>query len=119
MVLCRFLKLFRTKSPRPAGRPRHRPAVFKLEDRTAPVVGLSWGFEFGAGSIDEAQAVRTDPAGNVYVAGVFRGAVDFDPSAGVTPLTSTAIGTSNFIAKYTAAGQLLWVQQMGDSGRVA
>ena len=65
---------------------------------------------FGA-VVGWAKDVATDAAGNVYVTGSFKGNCDFDPSAGVTQLTSVA-ERDVFVAKYSQAGELTWVRQL-------
>jgi hypothetical protein len=51
---------------------------------------------------------------NLYVTGSFNDTVDFDPNAGITPLTST--GASDiFILKITDAGNFTWVKKIGGS----
>lgn len=68
------------------------------------------------GTNNEAQvySVTTDNSGNVFVAGRYKGAVDFDGSVGVFTLTSNP-STANdiFLAKYDTSGSLLWVNSMG------
>jgi len=61
-------------------------------------------------------ALATDTAGNVYVAGSFAGAHDFDPSEGSTILTSAGAQDA-FVAKFAANGSLVWVQGIGGAGR--
>lgn len=69
------------------------------------------GFALGGASDESGQQVVTDAAGNIYVAGIFNGTVDFDPGAGVTNLTSSAGSRYNiFVAKYTADGVLIWAR---------
>lgn len=58
-----------------------------------------------------AQRVAADAAGDVYVAGEFLGAVTLD---GVT-LTSRGY-VDVYLAKYDAAGRLLWLRQAGGAG---
>ena len=78
--------------------------------------GFGFGIGLGAAGSDNGKAVATDATGNVYVAGSFQGAVDFDPSSLNAFLTGPAIGrdapTDGFIAKYTPAGALVWVKQV-------
>ena len=64
-----------------------------------------WGFE-----------IATDLAGNVYVAGSFKGPVDFDPSAsGVFEMTGA--GSSDaFILKLDPNGNYVWAKQLGGNG---
>lgn len=66
----------------------------------------------GGPSADIGFSVAVDGAGNVYVTGYFNGTADFDPGAGVTNLVSNG-GNDIFLAKYNAAGALLWANGMG------
>ncbi|MPM15277.1 hypothetical protein SDC9_61645 [bioreactor metagenome] len=58
--------------------------------------------------------VAVDNAGNVYSVGNFWGTVDFDPGAGVYPLTSTG-NDDVFVSKTDASGQLVWAFHVGGS----
>lgn len=61
---------------------------------------LVWARRFGGPSFEVAQAVATDRAGHVYLAGRFAETADFDPGAGTTKLT--AVGSNDaFVAKLT------------------
>jgi hypothetical protein len=80
-----------------------------LEDRTVPTA-----FGFGSPGIDTIRTMTADPAGNLYVAGTFTNSVDFDPGPGTAVLTNTGLSDS-FLAKYTAAGALLWAGQLDAS----
>lgn len=55
-----------------------------------------------------ARDIAPDAVGNIYLAGSFYGTVNF----GNTPLTSSG-SYDFFLAKYTADGNLLWVQKAG------
>jgi hypothetical protein len=57
----------------------------------------------------------TYDAGNVYVVGHFDGQTNITISSVTTTYTSTG-GTDFFIAKYDAAGNLLWFNQYGGAG---
>jgi len=108
MLAARIRRLFAAPGrPHRARRPRLNP----LEDRCVPAA-----FQFGSTGFDTATAVAADGAGNLYVAGTFNGTVDFDAGAATTNL-SNAGDTSTadaYLAKYTAAGRLVWVGQLVD-----
>jgi hypothetical protein len=57
-------------------------------------------------------ALATDAQGNVYVGGYFAGTIHF----GSQQFTSHISHYDIFVAKYTADGDLLWVQQAGLNG---
>ncbi len=56
--------------------------------------------------------VGTDAAGAVYRAGNYGGTLDLDPSAGTSEVTSLG-WTDSYLAKYSAAGTLLWAKSIG------
>ncbi len=64
---------------------------------------LLWTRQAGTSMHDEAFGVAVDGAGNLYVGGVTLGSLG-GPSAG---------GWDVFLAKYNAAGLLLWTRQIG------
>jgi gliding motility-associated-like protein len=73
-----------------------------------------WSFKIGGTNDDEAKSVAVDPAGNVYVAGCFMGACDFDPSAANYSLTP--VGTHEcFLAKYNSSGAFQWAVRFGSA----
>jgi len=75
-----------------------------------------WAKQFG--SINDAEAGSTltlDASDNVYIAGDYRGTVDFDPGSGVSNL-STRGYTDNFVLKLTSAGDFVWAKGYGGSG---
>jgi hypothetical protein len=67
---------------------------------------------FGGTNYESALAVRTDAGGNIYTTGQFKGTVDFDPSAGVSNLTSTTANYDVYISKFDAYGNFVWVKQL-------
>ena len=75
---------------------------------------FGWAIKNGATSFDFGEAVATDAAGNVYVTGIFRGTVDFDPGPQVSVLGSPD-GEENFVAKYDPSGTLIWAKAFGGS----
>ncbi len=65
-----------------------------------------WTRQIGSSGGDYAQAVATDAAGNVYVAGYTTGNLDTGVSAGLKDL---------FLVKYDASGSKQWTRQLGTS----
>lgn len=62
------------------------------------------------------EAIALDNNGNPHLTGYFTGTADFDPNGGVTNLTSLSTVSNDgdiFVQKLNAAGQLVWVKQMG------
>jgi hypothetical protein len=64
---------------------------------------LRWKRQLGTAAFDEAQGVATDGGGNVYIAGATGGSLG-GPSRGFDDA---------WVAKYSAAGALLWRRQLG------
>lgn len=72
-----------------------------------------WAFNIGGFELyDNAIAITSDAASNVYVGGYFKHTADFDPSAGNTTLNS-ATGGPIFLAKYSPAGAFQWAFNLG------
>ena len=82
--------------------------IIKLDGAGA----LLWATNIGGGQDDIVNDVSVDNLGNVYAIGDFGGTVDFDPSAGVSNMTSTGV-EDIFIWKLTASGSFLWAKKMG------
>jgi hypothetical protein len=76
---------------------------------------FGFGLRVGASTNDYGYAVATDAAGNEYVTGYFSETADFDPGPGTCNLTSVG-GTDIFVAKFSAAGALLWARSLGGTG---
>jgi hypothetical protein len=66
------------------------------------------GNSTGTSGGEAAHAIAADAAGNIIVAGQFRGTVDFDPGSGTRYVTTTAT-ESGFVLKLTPAGGFTWV----------
>lgn len=73
-----------------------------------------WAFNVGDANNDYAYALDVDASGNVYVAGSFQNNPDFDPSAAVNTFSSNG-SADMFLAKYTSAGNFVWVSGAGGS----
>jgi hypothetical protein len=66
-----------------------------------------WVRQLGIASTESATGAAVDPAGNAYLAGYTYGTFSGQASAG---------GQDAFLAKYDAAGNPLWVRQLGTPG---
>lgn len=80
-------------------------------------VALDWAKQFSGASQDEyasGTAAVLDQNRNVYTAGSFSVAVDFDPGPGVSYLYSAAGITFNaFVSKVDAQGNFVWAKRLG------
>ncbi len=74
--------------------------------------GFLWANSIGDAGSDESRDLSVDRNGNVYVAGVFSGSVDFDPGNSNATLASAGLGDA-FLAKYDPNGNYLWAKRMG------
>ncbi len=83
-----------------------------INAQTLPV--LQWGEKTTGMTISEIKTSNFSQ--DIYVAGSFQNTVDFDIKATVSTLTSAG-STDGFIAKYNAAGDLIWVKQIGGLGQ--
>ncbi len=77
-----------------------------------PKGNLVWVVTMGGPGPDIPHSVTLDSAGNVYLAGYFSGTADLDPGPGVVTRTSAG-GRDVFLAKFTSAGTLVWVNTLG------
>ncbi len=71
-------------------------------DLRPPASHAPYVVTLGGLSFDEGTDVGLDSGGNAYFIGQFRGALDFDPGAGVAELTSTQ--TDVYVVSYDPAG---------------
>ena len=77
---------------------------------------VSWVNAIGGAAGDEIiQSTVVDASGNVYISGSFKGTVNFNPNGTASNLTSVGLSDA-FFAKYTSAGLLVWVKQLGAGG---
>ncbi|MFA6151359.1 MAG: SBBP repeat-containing protein [Chitinophagaceae bacterium] len=75
----------------------------------------SWVKQIGGMYEDEAQAIATDSAGNVYTAGWFNGSVDFNPGAGDYYMASVAV-RDGFLSKLDPSGNFTYAKIVGGKG---
>jgi len=89
-------------------RRERRPMVEPLEPRMLLSAALDWVTPIDGTEADLTHDVVTAVNGDVLVAGTFESTVDFDPSAGETLLTAPGSSTAGFVARYSAAGELVF-----------
>jgi DNA-binding protein Fis len=70
----------------------------------------TWAKNIGGPGQDEGIAIVTDEQGNLYVAGRFNQAVDFDPGNGTA--IRTPAGYDAYVAKYDPNGNYVWVKSI-------
>lgn len=71
-----------------------------------------WVKQMGSFLDDVGTSIYTDPSGNVYSTGHFKGTVDFDPSAGTA--NQSAVGNfDTYVQKLDASGNYVWSQSSG------
>ncbi len=78
-----------------------------LLSKVAPDGSELWSRAIGSSLNDDASAVTTDGAGNVYLGGFSSAALDVDPALG---------GIDATLTKWTAAGERQWSRQFGSTG---
>ncbi len=71
-----------------------------------------WAIGVGSPLADDARTCVVAPNGNVYLAGLFSGTMDLDPSAATYSITSNG-ETDIFLACYTSSGSFLWGLHVG------
>jgi len=70
-------------------------------------VSLTLGGAFPSG-------ITTDESGNVFIAGVYKDTLDFDPGAGQANLLPSPY-ERGFIAKYSPSGNLVWARPIDEN----
>lgn len=81
-----------------------------------PAGDLIWVKTFDGADIEGSVNVAVDENDNVYVAGYYFSTVDFDPGAGVYPLTSAG-GQDTYLVKLNPAGDFVWGYSQGGGGQ--
>lgn len=78
---------------------------------------LLWRNVLGETSGGTGQSIAIDEVGNVYVAGKFRGLVDFDPGVGQAILANDSNFLGIFLAKYDSNGNYIWAKAISIPGQ--
>src|SRR5690606_21784085 len=76
-----------------------------------------WARRMGAADADDVvEAVAVDRDGNAYVAGAFAGDATWQGGSRPDVALTSRGGFDGFLARYDAAGDLVWVEQVGGAG---
>ena len=91
-------------------------SIYDISDEDFSIVGSgwarTWGGTYAVGAGDNGYGTTTDDEGNIYVTGVFRSTVDFDPGSGTENRTSYG-ADDIFLSKFDISGTFQWVQTWG------
>ena len=83
----------------------------------SPTGAHIWSKRFGAASDDVAQSVAVDAAGNVIVAGSFKGTVNFGGNALTAYYNGFGTATTDaFVVKFDGSGNQVWSKSFGSFG---
>ncbi len=74
-----------------------------------------WANKAGGTQSDMANYVEVNSAGEIYVAGIYNGTADLNPSITVSNVT-TGTFAAMFIAKYSSTGSYIWGKSIGGAG---
>ena len=73
---------------------------------------FQWAMQFDGETNSATRLIESSSNGNMFIAGTFKGTIDFDGGEGMAILTS--LGENDlFIEKTDMAGNLIWVKQFG------
>lgn len=75
---------------------------------------FQWVVATGSAQTDGAYSIDIDPAGFIFVTGVFHDTVDFNPGTPVVNLMSNGL-QDVFVCKYDYNGDLVWAKGLGGS----
>lgn len=77
---------------------------------------LQWAKSFQGSSEVRVQAIQEDAAGNIYIAGVFKGSVDLNPDTVLSTQVTSTGDNDVFIAKLNGLGNFIWGRSLGNAG---
>jgi hypothetical protein len=73
---------------------------------------LVWALQLGGNQADYGNEITLDPFGTLVIGGTFSGTADFDPTAGVSNISSYGLSDA-CICKLDNSGNLIWAKQFG------
>ncbi len=76
-----------------------------------------WAKIYGASQTTETIALETDSLNNIYIAGKFKGSMDFDPSD-TTYILNSPYSNSFYISKYNSNGELVFAKASIGNGAI-
>ncbi len=76
---------------------------------------FAWAKRWGSTTMDNANFIVCDAAGNTFISGTYTNTVDFDPNIGVHNLTTSTTG-HGYLLKLNAAGNFSWVNDWSGTG---
>jgi hypothetical protein len=71
-----------------------------------------WAKQMGGSNTEYSSSIHIDGTGNIYTTGSYKGTVDFDPSVGVSNLSSPLF-SAIFLSKLDASGNFVWAKSIG------
>lgn len=86
--------------------------------KLTPEGKLIWAKTIGGSGNDRALCVTTDETGNVFISGIFKDTVDFDPGPAVFKLSSGQTYDQSFTLKLDSNGNFVWAKSIGGMGSV-
>lgn len=70
-----------------------------------------WSKTIGGTGVEQGRSIGVDSSDNIYIAGTFQGAIDFE--GGIVNSTGTSDG---YLVKYTPDGDYVWAKTLGGTG---
>lgn len=79
---------------------------------------LIWARQYGSSEFEAAVSMKVMGNGDQYITGFYNGTVDFDPEAGVFPMTASFSNNSGFLLKLDSAGHFQLARNIVSTGNV-
>ena len=79
---------------------------------------LIWARHYGSSDFEAALSMKVMDNGDQYITGFYNGTVDFDPEAGVFPMTASFSNNAGFLLKLDSAGHFQLARNIVSTGNV-